>query len=175
VVVVIPEFLSPDDCDAAAACFPSARAAAVDHGAGIAVDDRLRRSRASFLVDASGHALVKRVRELMLDVNRRRFKLDLFDIEPLQLSEYAVGDGYKDHLDIGPGPAALRKLSASVQLTDPSAYDGGDLHIWGTGKVERTRGAIILFESYLVHRVEPVTRGLRRSLVAWATGMTPYR
>ncbi len=177
-VVIIERFLSDDDCEAAIACFPSARAvAAVDHGnnGGAEVDQNLRHSRASFLVDASGHALVKRVRDQLLDVNKRHFKFDLVDVEPLQLAEYDVGDKYDDHIDIGPRGASLRKLSASVQFSSPTDYDGGDLVIWGTGPVERGRGALIVFPAWLVHRVETVTRGLRRSLVAWAVGTTPYR
>jgi len=185
-VIVLEGFLSPDDCTAALACFPARVAAEVDHGAGLTVDAGLRRSRTSFLRDATNYvdgrpmqALVERMRDMMLVVNRRHFQFDVLGLldrlEPLQLAEYGVGDKYDDHLDIGPGAAARRKLSASVQLSDPGEYDGGDLHVWGTGRVERARGTAIVFPSYLVHRVEPVTRGVRLSLVAWAVGAAPYR
>ncbi len=174
-VVIIEKFLSDDDCDIAVACFPSAIPATINYDGGVEVDAALRRSRVSFLVDASGHALIRRVRDTMFDINRRHFKFDLADIEPLQLAEYATGDKYDDHIDIGPRGASLRKLSASVQFSSPTDYDGGDLVIWGTGPVERSRGALIVFPAWLVHRVETVTRGLRRSLVAWAIGATPYR
>ena len=65
-----------------------------------------------------------------------------------------------------------RKLSMSVQLSDPDDYDGGGLEISDGQIVEATdaRGAVIVFPSYRVHRVTPVTEGVRRSLVVWANG-----
>lgn len=174
-VYVRENFLSPEDCEAAIACFPLPRAAAISRQQGDRVETDLRRSRVSFLVDSSGHTLVKRLRELLLDVNERVYHFEVAEIEPVQLAEYSVGEEYRDHLDIGAGRAALRKLSLSVQLTDPAAYDGGNLVIWRTGTVERSRGAAVVFPSYLVHKVEPVTRGLRRSLVAWMNGVVPFR
>ncbi len=170
--VVLVELLSPKECDAVVARAPVRAAAEVDRGAGLVVDVAIRRSRAVFLDDP---ALTRRLNDALVDVNYRHFGFGLAGNEPLQFAEYGIGDKYDDHLDIGPGAAALRKLSVSVQLTDPSTYDGGDLHIWGTGRVDRTRGIAIVFPSYLVHRVEPVTRGVRHSLVAWAVGATPYR
>lgn len=172
---ILPGFLSADDCAAAQACFPHVKTAVVDRGSGVTRDDSLRRSRVSFLVDGQGQSLLARVRALLVSVNARHFHFDLNGAEPLQLAEYAAGDEYGWHLDIGPGEAQQRKLSASVQLSAPGDYDGGDLELWGTPAVERAQGAIIVFPSYLLHRVTPVTRGVRRSLVAWATGILPYR
>jgi PKHD-type hydroxylase len=60
-----------------------------------------------------------------------------------------------------------------VQLSEASDYEGGDLEFFnarGEGAVRRPRGSVTFFPSYLAHRVSPVTRGLRRSLVAWACG-----
>ena len=67
----------------------------------------------------------------------------------------------------------LRKISISIQLSRPEDYDGGDLELmYGTEpqKLDRTRGAFIAFPSFMLHRVTPVTRGTRWSLVAWILG-----
>jgi PKHD-type hydroxylase len=60
----------------------------------------------------------------------------------------------------------------TVQLSDPSEYEGGlfkienqEIPLW-----YREKGTVMVFPSYLRHRVEPVTRGVRRSLVAWFEG-----
>ncbi len=170
--VILDGFLSPKECDTVVARAPVRAAAEVDRGAGLTVDVGLRRSHATFLDDP---ALTRRMRDALADVSYRHFGFHIVGVEPLQLAEYGVGDKYDDHLDIGPGAAMMRKLSVSVQLTDPATYEGGDLHIWGTGRVDRAQGAAIVFPSYLVHRVEAVTRGIRRSLVAWGVGATPCR
>ena len=74
---------------------------------------------------------------------------------------------------MGPDETSSRKISIVVQLSDPLEYEGGELQIsdGGTNRVcEKTKGTIIIFPSYLLHRVTPVTKGTRRSLVLWVTG-----
>lgn len=170
-VYVLPGFLSPEECDAVG--FSHTTAGAVNVTDSAAATKQVRRSRVAFL--PGGHALEAHIGELLSRVNERFFHFDLDGAEPLQLAEYRESEHYGDHLDIGPGKASLRKLSASVQLSSPSDYDGGDLVIWGSGTVDKAKGTIAIFPSYLVHRVTPVTRGVRRSLVAWATGSRSYR
>ncbi len=60
----------------------------------------------------------------------------------------------------------------TLQLTDGAAYQGGDLEFpWPAVLAgQRELGSILVFPSYLAHRVTPVTAGVRRSLVAWACG-----
>jgi PKHD-type hydroxylase len=59
-------------------------------------------------------------------------------------------------------------------LTDSALYEGGDLEIWQGGEVRdktpRGSGIVIIFPSYMMHRVTPVTKGVRRSLVLWVGG-----
>ena len=82
---------------------------------------------------------------------------------------------YDWHLDVGKDDISRRKLSAVVLLSDPSEFDGGELQIM-TSKDPKTvplkRGSIVFFPSFLLHRVTPVTRGERRSLVFWVEGPT---
>ena len=93
--------------------------------------------------------------------------------EQIQYTEYLAEDGghYTWHQDIGPESASLRKISITIQLSDSESYEGGDLQIWKGGEsvdtCPRGAGVAVLFPSYMMHRVTPVTKGLRKSLVLW--------
>jgi PKHD-type hydroxylase len=66
-----------------------------------------------------------------------------------------------------------RKLSLIMQLSDPSEYEGGDIELFYENepvKVEKEKGFICVFPSWIMHRVTPVTKGTRRSLVIWMSG-----
>jgi PKHD-type hydroxylase len=95
-------------------------------------------------------------------------------LDNIQYTEYEGNGGHYDwHLDIGPNSINHRKISVVVQLSEPEAYIGGDLELHpgnNSFAVPRKKGAIILFPSFLLHRVTPLTSGLRRSLVLWAGG-----
>ncbi len=98
-----------------------------------------------------------------------------FDIrgltDSIQLAEYGEGEYYDWHLDIGSGKTSLRKISISVQLSDSEDYEGGDLEFFGRSEdPPRSMGSVIAFPAFLPHRVTPVTRGTRLSLVTWVSG-----
>jgi PKHD-type hydroxylase len=103
------------------------------------------------------------------------WQFNLYSIlDDIQYTEYRGGGGhYNWHIDIGPGAISHRKVSVVVQLSDSSEYTGGVLEV-STGsnslKVSNKKGAVILFPSFLQHRVTPVASGLRKSLVLWAGG-----
>ena len=88
------------------------------------------------------------------------------------MDEGSEDEGYYDwHVDMGPGKAN-RKLSLVCQLSDPSEYEGGELQIH-TGQihtVEKKKGLVVIFPSYLLHCVTPVTSGKRQTLVLWIEG-----
>ena len=95
--------------------------------------------------------------------------------EPVQYTVYeAPSVGYEWHVDMVDAPGELqRKLSLTIQLSDPAEYEGGGLEFReGCSIVEapRGKGAVVAFPSWAPHRVTPVTRGVRRSLVAWVGG-----
>jgi PKHD-type hydroxylase len=78
-------------------------------------------------------------------------------------------------MDIGSqGFMPFRKLSVTVQLSDPDEYDGGDLQFWTGGQYPisgpRGKGNVVIFPSFLLHRVTPVTTGTRKSFVLWLGG-----
>lgn len=107
-------------------------------------------------------------------INDQFFKFDLYSMEQgLQFTRYqAPGEHYEWHVDRGMH-VGMRKLSMSLQLSDPDTYEGGDLEIWYGGdpiKACRERGYATYFPSYVMHRVTPVTKGIRYSLVCWVSG-----
>ena len=96
-------------------------------------------------------------------------------MDGIQYSEYYEDGGHYDwHLDsMGDGIDLQRKLSMTVQLSDPSEYEGGNLELFlGTSPtvVDKEKSLGIIFPSFRLHRVTPVTSGIRKSLVLWASG-----
>jgi predicted 2-oxoglutarate/Fe(II)-dependent dioxygenase YbiX len=139
-------------------------------------DQRVRRSRVAFLgMEPRYRWLYERVWTAAQECNRLFFNVDISAVEGnLQLARYDSSDqGFYDwHTDFA-GFRPLRKISVSVQLSRAEDYEGGDLELLFGNRpepMERTRGAFIAFPSFVLHRVTPVTRGTRWSLVAWVLG-----
>lgn len=89
-----------------------------------------------------------------------------------------IPDGHFDwHRDSGDQwRRAPRKLSLTLVLSDPEEYEGGEFQFFDGGPITvapRRMGDMIVFPSDLQHRVTPVTKGMRRSMVAWAAGPRP--
>ena len=106
----------------------------------------------------------------------RDFAVDCAEIYNIQFTEYR-GDNsghYDWHSDVSWGADTQydRKLSMSIQLSDPDEYRGGDFELRNSNPPEglRDRGSVIIFPAYLLHRVTPVTAGIRLSLVTWIEG-----
>ena len=112
------------------------------------------------------------------DLNRDIWKFELAALEMPQFITYRFLNHFARHMDSGVPQFSLRKLTISVQLTDPSAYGGGNLHVWARNKdrqASRKRGDGMVFPSHLWHRASPVLWGQRQALVAWVTGTHPLR
>jgi PKHD-type hydroxylase len=112
--------------------------------------------------------------DLMGRCNNSFYNFKLSQIsERIQYTVYNENDqGYYDwHLDMGAGKSN-RKLSLVCHLSDPSEYEGGELQINNGGIIvpENGKGTVVIFPSYLLHRVTPVTKGTRRTLVLWVEG-----
>ena len=96
--------------------------------------------------------------------------------EPAQFTEYPKGGFYDWHIDLNPfgqtGEHPIRKISMTCLLSDPSEFKGGDLAFedHGNSKVTLKQGQAVFFASFMRHRVEPVKKGIRRSLVMWFGG-----
>lgn len=136
----------------------------------------VRRSQIVFLgLEERYRWLYERLWSAAQECNRLFFGVDIAGVEAnVQLARYDSGNrGFYDwHTDFA-GIAPRRKISISIQLSRPDDYDGGDLELmYGTEpqRLERTRGTLLAFPSFMLHRVTPVTRGTRWSLVAWILG-----
>ena len=109
--------------------------------------------------------------------NHSIFKYNIQELESVKILKYGVGGKYKWHTDSGAKETSTRKLTAIVQLSDETNYEGGDLEFGitdETGKnnytAKRTRGSITIFPAFLSHRVTPITQGTRYSLITWMNG-----
>ena len=119
-----------------------------------------------------------RLAMLCMQTNAEKYGFDLQGFyQELQLTRYSEGNFFNWHLDFGAGEISARKLSITVQLSDPDEYEGGDLQFMINDKTvnaPRTQGTVIVFPSFIMHRVTPVTKGTRQSIVGWVSGH-PYR
>jgi PKHD-type hydroxylase len=138
--------------------------------------DRIRVTRTAWMDGVEENKWIyNRVQQIAMMINAMAYRFDLTGFsERIQYSVYHGSEGghYDWHVDQGP-LVTRRKLSLTLQLTDPSQYQGGDLQFLAGAETEtapRERGMLVAFPSYGVHRVAPVTAGTRKSLVIWITG-----
>lgn len=137
-------------------------------------DKSIRNSNVSWLSPDQGNEWIfQKMTDVVLSLNSQYFKFDLWGFaEGIQFTEYtSPGGKYNPHIDCM-YKGRIRKLSISVQLSDPNDYEGGDFTI-NTGNeiiLPREQGIGLVFPSYVLHGVKPVTSGTRYSLVAWVTG-----
>jgi PKHD-type hydroxylase len=178
----IPNALSNDQCDALIALVQAHQMK--DAGlVGGATAHSIRRAEIAWLDDiAQASWVMDEMISLVAKANREAFNFDLSDFgESPQVARYgAEREAHFDwHSDIptkvgGAGTwAAKRKLTIVVQLSDPAAYEGGSLQLRPDSNITdspRARGTAIIFPSFVLHRVTPVTAGTRWSLTLWSHG-----
>jgi PKHD-type hydroxylase len=101
-------------------------------------------------------------------------------IVPPLFNRYEGGETYGNHVDgaVRPVPGTPFRvrtdLSATLFLSAPDEYDGGDLVIddtYGAHRVKLPAGSLILYPGSSLHRVEPVTRGMRLASFFWIESM----
>jgi PKHD-type hydroxylase len=172
-----PDAFTPAECDrivALAVAAPASDARLV----GQVRDHNLRRADLVWVDELTETGwIMDRLIDVVRVANRTVYGFDLTEFaESPQIARYAAErEGHFDwHSDIGEGVLAIRrKLTLVVQLSDPGTYLGGALELRPgvqtvTARIDR--GAATLFPSYLLHRVAPVTDGIRHSLTVWAHG-----
>ena len=155
------------------------------------IDPKVRKTDVGFITDADN-----RVNEVawyyLREANKIQFNYKLEYFQPVQFARYRDGGHYGWHQDssgINPNGEG-RKLSLTFCLTDPRTYEGGNLEFYtGDRPMEdfelpngikipasqiyqdiRDQGSVIVFDSRDYHRVTPVTRGTRYSVVCWTVG-----
>jgi PKHD-type hydroxylase len=174
------ESFSREACDWIVALGSSSQANLGGVGDGKLGGGRLAERRQSFVhrihADERTAAFHSQLEGLAYRINDRHYGLEIDGIVPPDYIEYHAGFGHFDwHNDYAYLSAErARKLTLIVQLSDPADYEGGQLEVFDTepSPLPRERGAVVAFPTFVPHRVTPVTRGVRRSLILWATGPT---
>lgn len=147
------------------------------------IDTKSRRSKIVFI--HSNEEKYKYIFDVFwqtaIESNRNFFGFEISKLDYIQFSSYNSSDlgEYKAHRDVfwlNNDPFYHRKLSGMVQLSDPNDYEGGDFEITDHVKEKptpediRNRGSVVYIPSFIEHKVNPVTKGIRYSLVAWFDG-----
>lgn len=145
------------------------------------VDKNVRRSKISFHnYNEKNSWIFDRLNLIIENLNSRFFNYDINGYDGIQYGEYHASEQgkYDWHMDmyIGMMPDAdleTRKLSLVLWLNDD--YEGGEFELIHTSlespvTIPKEKGKLIIFPSFLFHRVTPVTKGVRKSLVAWIVG-----
>ena len=151
----------------------------VGGGSGGTVDTKTRTSHISWIPFKKMLDMYKDIEKLMQKTNRNHFGFDGMTLtEPAQYTEYPEGGFYDWHIDNDINCAhepPVRKISMTCLLSHESEFEGGDLEVMSEGKVAKLKqGQIVFFASFVRHRVKPVIKGNRKSLVMWFGG-TPFR
>mgnify|MGYP003109724326 CR=1 FL=1 len=146
---------------------------------------KIRDSKVSFFKDHRWINIL--INPYIFDANKQsQWNFDISDNESFQFTKYDVSEHYDWHQDCfkdsfpqGHEYAGLyRKLSFSLVLSDKKKYKGGDLcfsYIDNQMKKKEIKhnleiGTLVVFPSFVWHKVEPITKGTRFSLVGWYLG-----
>jgi PKHD-type hydroxylase len=143
------------------------------------VDTKTRTSHISWIPFKKMQPMYKKIEQFMKATNGNHFGFDGMTItEQAQYTEYPEGGFYEWHIDNDVNfqhEPPVRKISMTCLLSPESEFEGGDLELMAEGKVAKLKqGHAVFFASFIRHRVKPVTRGRRQSLVMWFGG-TPFK
>ena len=149
-------------------------------------DPDIRKTSVNFIRDEDNKAN-KLAWHFLREANKREFRYDLKYFQEVQFAEYQEGDFFDWHQD-GTEPDEnneIRKLSLTLVLSDPDTYEGGELQFFNGGrpmkdmgnisgeqvaKDIKAKGSVVVFDSKDWHRVTPVVKGIRHSIVCWTVG-----
>jgi PKHD-type hydroxylase len=139
------------------------------------VDTKTRTSHISWIPFNKLPEMYKTLEEVMSRTNNNHFGFEGMQItEQAQYTEYPSGGFYDWHIDsdiVGLNEPPVRKISMTCLLSHESEFEGGGLELMSDGKIARPKqGQAIFFASYIRHRVIPITKGVRKSLVMWFGG-----
>ena len=143
------------------------------------VDTKKRTTTISWIPFNEMKPMYNDINKFIQKANRNHFGFEDVEItEQAQFTEYPEGGFYDWHIDTDVNmkhEPPVRKISMTLLLSPENQFEGGDLELMAPGKkANLTQGNAIIFASFLNHRVAPVTRGVRQSLVMWFGGK-PFR
>ncbi len=176
------DVISPQDCDAIIAAGKelteaSGKVNVTNTLGAINKNNKIRRAKTAFF--SAGHPLEGVLQKYVKLANQQAWNFTISGHEPIQFGKYGRGGFYNWHADsYYSDDKPLRKLSITVNLSDPKKYVGGNFEMKNTEAVKlemptneiRQQGTIIVFPSFLKHRVSEVKSGTRYSLVQWING-----
>ena len=142
---------------------------------GRGIDPKKRITTISWIPFKEMKEMYKDIETTMLKANNNHFGFEGMRLtEIAQFTHYLTGGFYDWHMDndvTGKHQPPVRKISMTLLLSDPSTFEGGELEFMSEGKIAKLKqGQAIFFASWLQHRVKPVTKGERFSLVMWFGG-----
>jgi PKHD-type hydroxylase len=134
-----------------------------------------RKTQTGFLNPQDFPEVIREGEELMKVSNMNAFNFDMVGgLDSCQYAIYGLEGFYNWHMDTFLANDTLyeRKITLIIQLSDPSEYEGGTIEFEDMGGTEAptSKGSVIAFPSFIRHRVTPVTKGIRKSLVFWFLG-----
>ena len=149
-------------------------------------DPEVRKTSIHFIEDKDNE-VNKLVWHFLREANKIQFNYNLEYFQAIQFAEYKNGGFYDWHQDeSGINPRnETRKLSLTLALSDPDTFDGGELQFYNGGRPMedineitaeqvtndiKAQGSVVVFDSRDWHRVTPVTKGVRHSVVCWTVG-----
>ena len=151
--------------------------AEVGGGTGGVLDTKTRISHISWIPfnHPDAKPMYNKLQEVLYMTNKRHFGFENMEInEQAQYTEYPEGGFYNWHMDLdvdGKKEPPVRKISVSLILSADHEFEGGGLEIQKPGHIKSPKqGHAVFFASFVNHRVIPVTRGIRKSLVMWFGG-----
>jgi len=147
----------------------------VGGGSGGTVDTKTRTSHISWIPFSKMPEMYKKIEQVMLATNNNHFGFEGMRLtEPAQYTEYPTGGFYDWHIDSDINcqhEPPVRKISMTCLLSPESEFEGGGLELMSEGKIARPKqGQAIFFASFVRHRVVPIAKGNRKSLVMWFGG-----
>jgi len=139
------------------------------------IDTKKRTTTISWLPFKEMEPMYNDINKFIQQANRNHFGFENVKItEQAQFTEYPVGGFYDWHMDTDVNmqhEPPVRKISMTLLLSPEDQFEGGDLELMAPGKRANIKqGHAIIFASFLNHRVAPVTKGVRQSLVMWFGG-----
>ena len=143
------------------------------------LNTKTRTSHISWIPFKKMPEMYKDIEHVMKTTNGNHFGFDGMQLtEFAQYTEYPEGGFYDWHVDNDVNcqhEPPVRKISMTCLLSHESEFEGGDLELMTEGKIAKIKqGHAIFFASFIRHRVTPVIRGTRKSLVMWFGG-TPFK
>ena len=139
------------------------------------IDTKTRTSHISWIPFKKMTEMYQQIETTMKQTNGNHFGFEGMQItEMAQYTEYPEGGFYDWHVDNDlhcANEPPVRKISMTCLLSPENEFEGGDLELVKEGQaVKLQQGQAVFFASFIRHRVAPVTRGVRRSLVMWFGG-----